>query len=97
MPNNYAYSVLAEKDIRRIFFETVKRWGLDQAIKYDEGLEKTISLIAENPSIGRNRDDIKKGYRRFEYERHIIFYKQRKNDVFIIRILHDRMDVEKHI
>jgi len=44
-----------------------------QADKYDAGIEKAVNLLAENPNLGRQCDAIKKGYRRFDYERHIIF------------------------
>ncbi len=93
----YTYSKRAEKDLIKIYKHTVKEWGLKQAGIYDQGLESTIFLLADNPALGRQSDDIKTGYRRFEYGRHIIFYRNRKSDIFILRILHDSMDAKRHL
>lgn len=34
--------------------------------------------------------------RRHDHQRHAIFYRQRENDIFIIRILHQQMSPMKH-
>ncbi len=69
----YTYSKKAERDLIRIYLDTANEWGMAQADKYDAGIEKAVNLLAENPNLGRQCDAIKKGYRRFDYERHIIF------------------------
>ena len=97
MPGKYTYSKRAARDVKKIYIDTVKRWGYRQADKYDAGLEHAIELLADNPDMGRKCDEIKFGYQRFEHERHNIFYRKRKNDIFIIRILHDQMDAKRHL
>ena len=97
MPHNYTYSKRAESDIKKIYRDTVQEWGISQADKYDAGLEKTVNLLAELPDIGRPCEEISEGYRRHEYERHVIFYRKRAADILIIRILHDRMDAQRHV
>lgn len=98
MPDKrYTYSKRAERDLIDIYLTTAKEWGSAQADKYDAGLEKTVKLLTDSSTLGRNIDHIKVGCHRFEYERHIIFYRKRETDILIIRILHDRMDVERHL
>lgn len=93
MPGKYTYSVRAEKDVKDIYLNTAKKYGIIQADKYDSGLQQSLQLIADNPDMGRQCEYIRKGYHRHEYGRHIIFYRKRKNDIFVIRILYDRMNI----
>ncbi len=97
MQGKYTYSLRADRDVKKIYLDTAREWGMAQADKYESGLEKTVQLLADNPDLGRKCDYIKDGYQRHEYERHIIFYRKRKSDIFIIRILHDRMDAKRHL
>ena len=96
MANRYVYSKRAARDLKKIYIDTAREWGVAQADKYAAGLENVLTLLAENPNLGRRCDEIRAGYRRFEHARHIIFYRGRKADIFIVRILHDRMDSERH-
>ena len=97
MPGKYTYSKRAERDLKSIYIDTAEEWGVAQADRYASGLENAVTLLADNPDMGRRADEIKPGYRRFEHERHTIFYRKRKADTFILRILHDRMDVNRHV
>lgn len=91
------YSELAAQDLIDIYLYTAQTWGQKQADLYDTGLEQAATLLVNNPNLGRTCDDIKIGYRRFEHKHHVIFYRQRKADIFIIRILHKSMDICQHI
>ena len=41
-------------------------------------------------------DEIKKGHRRDIYKSHMIIYKINHDNIYIDRILHTKMDIEKH-
>ena len=97
MTLSITYSGKASQDVIKIYQDTAKQWGINQADKYDSGLVNTLKLLQNNPYLGRDRSDINKGYHHFKYERHIIFYKIRQHDLLIIRILHERMDAVRHI
>lgn len=98
MPSEkYTYSKRAARDLIEIYKKTAKVWGIAQADKYDSGLEKIIDLLADSPDLGRKVDGVKTGYQCFDYERHVIFYRKRAADIFIGRILHDRMDAKQHL
>ena len=92
----YTYSNRAALDVKKIYKNTAKEWDRAQADKYDKGLLETIHLLADRPNIGHKCKYLKTEHRRFRYERQIIFYRKRKDDIYIVRILHDRMDYESH-
>ena len=95
MPNKYTLSKRADNNIESIFEHSYRSFGLDQALKYKAGLEHCLQLIAENPDLGRKCDDISEGYQRHEYERHIVFYRKRANDIFVTAIIHESRDVKR--
>jgi len=100
---DYRLSRLAVADLRSISQYTLETWGLTQAELYLRELEEIIVQLAANPRLGRRCDEIRKGYRRMEHGRHVIFYRVRRfpeprqtNRVEIIRILHARMLPGRH-
>ena len=93
MQNKFKLSVKARAEIKKIFRYSFQQFGENQAVKYKVGLEECFQLLADNPDMGRECNGIRDGYFRHEHESHIIFYRQRSNDIFIITIIHDRMDI----
>ncbi len=67
------------------------------ALPYAEPFNPRLKLHADQPHLGRARDDIRKGYRVHHVRRHLIFYRQKSTGIEITRILHDRMDLETHL
>ena len=92
----YTYSNRAALDVKKIYKDTAKKWNRAQADKYDKGLLETIHLLADRPDIGRRCAYLKTEHHRFRYEHHIIFYRKREADIYIVRILHERIDYESH-
>ena len=85
----------AKEDLRKIARFTEKRWGRDQRFLYIKQFDDVFHLLAETPSVGKQCDYIKEGYRKFPQSSHIIFYHESTNTkITIIRILHKSMDVE---
>lgn len=95
MPNKFKLSVKARSDIKKLFRYSFQQFGEIQAVKYKSGLEDCFQLLADNPDMGRKCDDIQEGYFRHEHKSHIIFYRQRPNNIFIATIIHDKMDIKK--
>lgn len=71
--------------------------GRDQRNKYLGILDNCFHLLADEPGLGVACDEIRKNYRKFCIERHIIFYRKVADDIDVVRILHCRMDVEKQL
>ncbi|MBW4620151.1 MAG: type II toxin-antitoxin system RelE/ParE family toxin [Cyanosarcina radialis HA8281-LM2] len=88
---------LALSDLRSIGRYTQKTWGREQRNVYLSRLDACFHLLAEEPERGRACDDIRPGYRKYHMGRHLIFYRITEEGIEIVRILHDRMDVEAHL
>lgn len=57
-----------------------------------------IERVAANPRIGRTCDDIRRGYRKLPAAFHTLFYRlTAENVVDVVRVLHQRMDTERHL
>lgn len=93
----YRFSRLARLDLIEIADYTVDTWGAELAHRYLDSLEACFQQLARTPEIGRTCTPIRPGYRRMEHQKHVIFYRARKNGVFIGRILHRRMLPRQHL
>jgi len=87
----------AQADIDDIWEYTVQRWGERQAETYTSLIKEGVDAIADNPGVGRPCDDVRPGYRRYPVGSHVLFYRVRAADIVVVRILHKRMDVERHL
>ncbi len=68
--------------------------GPPTGTEYIDALEKKCTQLARSPHIGRERSEIKSGYRSLAEGKHIIFYRVGDGGIDILRILHGRMDIE---
>lgn len=89
----------ADSDMRKIAEYTKEQWGVKQRDIYIEEMFITFSQLANAPQMGTKIDNIRKGYRKFPQGSHIIFFREATNiyNIEIIRILHNRMDVDTHL
>lgn len=83
----------AQRDIEDIRSYTVQSWGANQADIYLGKIEDAFYSLLDNPEIGRERNDVKAGYRSIVIEKHVLFYKIKKSEIYILGIPHARMDV----
>ena len=94
----YEISEKANEDIENIWLFTYENWSQEQADRYYNLIMDEIEFISENFESGISRDYLRKGYRSTKVKSHIIFYKKSsKNIVEIIRVLHQKMDVENRL
>jgi toxin ParE1/3/4 len=93
----YKLSNLAAEDFGSIYEYTYRQFGCEQADKYTHELNHFLSLLAKNPQAGRDISDIINGVRRHDYRLHAIFYRQSGCGIFIIRILHQKMNPFLHL
>ena len=93
----FRLSAKSIEDLKSIGRFTLKSWGREQRNIYLLKLDDSFHLLADQPHLGSARDDIREGYRVYHVGRHLIFYRQKSTGIEIIRILHDRMDVEIHL
>ena len=94
---NLRLSSNAIDDLKTIGRYTQENWGVKQRNKYLVMLDNCFKTISMQPEIGITCDYIRSGYRKHHAGRHLIFYRRLADTIEIIRILHDSMDVERHL
>src|SRR3954454_24343606 len=87
----------AEDDIVGIAAYTLERWGERQMSRYVDGLNARFAALARSPNSGRRRDELGRGYRGIVHGSHIVFYKVMARDLLVVRVLHVRMNPERHL
>ena len=95
----YKISEKAFEDIENIWLYTVETWSVQQADRYYNLIFDEIEYIAEYPLSGKNYGHVRDHYRRTKVKSHLIFYRYKENKEFveIIRILHQNMDIEERL
>lgn len=87
----------AYKDLHDIGQYTQKEWGREQRVDYLDRLDNAFFKIAENPGMGRSAEHIRTGYRCYSVGKHVIFYQERSDIILVVRILHQNMDLQRHL
>lgn len=97
MTGHFVLTPRARADLDEIWDYTADRWGLDQAETYTRQLWKNIAIVADRPSLGRECTEVRRGYRMYPTGSHVLFYRHTTLGIDVVRILHERMDYERHI
>ena len=85
-------------DLNNIWLYTFEEWSEKQADKYYATLEFTCMQIGENPQLGREYKEISHNLLGLRTGKHIIFYQViSKDEIEIIRILHEQMDLKNRL
>jgi toxin ParE1/3/4 len=95
--SRYVLSPRAQADLDEIWDYTFERWGVGQAADYIRLLQRAIETIAGDPRKGRSCDEIRTGYSKYPAGAHVVFYRTIAAGIDIVRILHNRMDFERHL
>lgn len=73
-----------------------ERWDDDQAEEYVREIQYAVERV-DNPSIGQACDEIRPGYQKHAAGAHTLYYRIARGDVIdVVRVLHQRMDVDRH-
>lgn len=84
-------------DLDDIWVFGAERWGPTQAERYLRQLNAAIETVSEDPRCGRPCDDIRPGYAKFKAGSHTLFFRLVGGEVEVVRILHSRMDFDRHL
>lgn len=96
--SGFVLTKAAKDDLKSIGRYTQNTWGIEQRNRYLTLLDKSFHDLADNPLMGRNCSAIRPDYRKHQVGKHLVFYRQSACDLIeIVRILHERMDVEAHL
>ncbi|AHF91299.1 plasmid stabilization protein [Opitutaceae bacterium TAV5] len=64
------------------------------AVRWLDALEQLLSRLAENPQMGRPREELRPRLRSIPLGRYVVFYRESKRGVEIIRVLHSARDIQ---
>ena len=95
-PREYRLRPLAEDDLENIWLYTFKNWSLEQADLYVRDIIANLEDLAAGRKAG-HAVDIRDGYFRHAVGAHFIFYRVTGSVLDIVRVLHQRMDVGRHL
>ena len=93
----YTLSQKASKDLANIFQYTYKNFAMNQAESYLSELEECFIMLSTKPDLAKKVEDIRRDYFRYLFRKHAVYFKVRKNDIFIVRVLHQQMKYELHL
>ena len=94
----YKYSKLADADLEGIAEYTVVNFGERQARAYREALDQSARTVANFPTMGRAYAT-KTGtvFLKYNVGGHALFYQPTDEGIFIVRVLHQMMDFDRHL
>jgi toxin ParE1/3/4 len=94
-----ALSSLAEQDLIGIARYTLDTWGERQLEKYRSLLNQAFLDLARDPKRSRTkpRPELFSGCRSYHVGSHIILYRVNEDRIEIARVLHESMELERHV
>ena len=93
----FVISKKAVSDLEEIWLYTVEKWSIEQADRYYNLMFDEINYICKNINAGKSMEHVRKGYRASKVKSHFIFYRVLNDTIEVIRILHERMDIENRL
>jgi len=92
----YRLSRRAAADLESIYEFTRERWSEKQADKYYGELVSGFDDLASGKRMGRYAE-LGEGVLKLPLGSHVVFYKVGESSIDIIRVLHQAMDVSRHL
>ena len=83
----YRLSKRADADLESIALWGMDVFGVDQTLRFLEGLKERFDQIAQTPLMFPSVDQIRSGYRRSVYKGQSIYFMIDEGGVLIVRIL----------
>lgn len=95
--HKYTLSSRADNDLDDITDYTLEIWGENQTRDYITGFLQCFQSLANKPDLGRNAAEYAPLLKRYNYKAHTIFYEPTEKGIFVVRILGQRQDFERHL
>jgi len=93
----YELTEAADHDLNDIYIYSYREFGEAKADAYFRSLEDCFERLAEFPDIGRSIEHIRPDYFRFPHASHTVYFMKVTGGIRIVRVLHQRMDPERHV
>jgi toxin ParE1/3/4 len=88
---------LARVDLRQIWQYSFENWGVAQADKYILLIDAAFNSLIERPEQGKPASPNHEGVMRINAGSHMIMFNRNGDTINILRILHQRMDVDQNL
>lgn len=87
----------ARQDFIDILRFTGETWGQNQLLAYRDKINDALQAIGHNPQLGHHRDDLPATHWAYLVGSHVIVYRTDANSIGIVRILHQRISLGRHL
>ncbi|QTD51908.1 type II toxin-antitoxin system RelE/ParE family toxin [Sulfidibacter corallicola] len=91
------FTAPAARDLRAISRFTDHRWSADQRKRYVGSLYERCRWLVENPFLGKPLPVFSPNHRGYPEGSHYIVYRVVEDRLEIIRVLHQRMDIDSMV
>ncbi|CDZ65088.1 type II toxin-antitoxin system RelE/ParE family toxin [Neorhizobium galegae] len=96
-PRGYSLSPRARRDLEEIWRYTFQKWSRAKADDYYHELIDAMLELAGDTRRGKPLDHIRPGYFSLSSGSHFIIYKRIGARISIVRVLHQRMNLGRHL
>lgn len=90
-------SPAAAHDLRDIQSYTLSQCGPMQWHDYLNKLDSVFEQLSDNPALGSERNEVRTGFRSIPVGAHVVWYRVRKDDLEVVRVLHGAMDPDTRL
>ncbi len=87
----------ARQDFIDILRFTGETWGQNQLLAYRDKINDALQAIGSNPQLGHHRDDLPATHLAYLVGSHVIVYRTEADSIGVVRILHQRMSLARHV
>jgi toxin ParE1/3/4 len=88
------WSPEAEDDLFSVWSYGAEEWSPIAADDHLQNISMACTRLFRNPELGKSRSELIDGMRSILVDPHVVFYRIKTTTVEIIRVLHQREDVE---
>jgi toxin ParE1/3/4 len=87
------FSRRSQRDLNEIW-DHIAEDDRGAAERFSAAVRQKCRILAENPRLGRARDELRKGLRSFPVGKFLIFYRPLEDGIEVVRVLHGARDIE---
>lgn len=92
---NLKITIQASLDLEEILVYTSETWGLEKASEYVSKFFQCFNKLLENNYLGTTADYVHVNVRKFNVEKHVIFYSIESEYIVILRVLNTNIDINR--
>ena len=98
MSSSFRLTPAAQADLASIWNYSAETWGIAQAESYIRDIKRACRNLAGGVMVSRDAGHVRAGYRKARVGHHFLYFVVAADgDIEIVRILHERMDVEARL